>query len=73
MKIINKIFICILISLNASLGFSQDYTSFEINNVSYENAREAVNKTLNDLKLGGHLWKNQPTTESNFYYYNVIQ
>ena len=71
MKKLNLI-VLIVITLFSTKTIAQDYTSFEVNNVPNEIAREAINKTLSDLNLGGHIWKNKNATETNFYNYSTL-
>jgi len=67
-----SLLILIVTLLFATKTFSQDYTSFEVENASNEIAINAINQTLSDLNLGGHIWKNQNATETNFYNYSTL-
>lgn len=73
MKTNFKVIIILILSLNSSLIFSQDYMSFEINNITKEIAWSSITKTFKDLKLPRtYLYKNTSSTESDYYNYTSL-
>ncbi|MDX1829115.1 MAG: hypothetical protein R3342_06160 [Lutibacter sp.] len=73
MKTNFKVIIILILSLNSLLIFSQDYMSFEINNITKEMAWSSITKTFKDLKLPRtYLYKNTSSTESDYYNYTSL-